>query len=105
MKDVEDDGDVWHYEMQKNYPEIYTVYNFIDDKRLVDYDDKTGDISRAFPALAGISDFFKFHQNPRRIADDLHFFYKERGMIVGSTYSSIDKNPLDKLTHNLNDWI
>lgn len=105
LKDIEDDGDVWHYEMQKNYPEIYTVYNFIDDKRLVDYDDKTGDISRAFPALAGVSDYSRFHQNPRRIADDLHFFYGERGMIVGSTSAIIDKDPLNKMVHSLVDWI
>lgn len=103
---LQDDGDMWHLEMQKYYPVYYTVYNFIDDKRLLDLDDKTGDISRAFPALNGISDHSDYNKNPRRIADDLHFFYKERGEIIASTNPDARTvDPLDKYIPSLKDWI
>lgn len=104
-EEFETDGNVWHREMQSRFQVEYTIYNLIDDKRLIDYDDKTGDISRAFPTLAGISDFGHFNQNPRRIADDLHFFYLEREKVVGATFSGMRDDPLNKLTVGLDDWI
>lgn len=101
----EDDGDLWHYHMQKSYKPEYVVYNLIDDKRLIDLDAKTGDISRAFPALVAISDFSLFHKNPRRIADDLHFFYLERGRVFASTALTLGDDPLDAYIFDLRNWI
>lgn len=105
LEDVEKDGDVWHFRMQRDYKPEYMVYNVIDDQRLLDLDAKTGDISRAFPALAGISDFSVYHKNPRKIVDDLHFFYLERGQVFASTSPSLDKNELDKHVVGMKDWI
>lgn len=105
LEHLEKDGGVWHKEMQTNFKAEYMVYNVIDDVRLIDLDNKTGDISRAFPALAGISDFSVYHKNPRKIVDDLHFFYLERGQVIASTSPSLDKNELDKHVVGMKDWI
>lgn len=105
LEDVEKDGEVWHRRMQSEYKPEYMVYNVIDDVRLIDLDNKTGDISRAFPALAGISDYSVYHKNPRKIVDDLHFFYLERGQVIGSTSPSLDKNELDKHVVGMKDWM
>lgn len=102
---LESDGEAWHFTLQKYYKAEYTIYNLIDDIRLLDYDEKTGDISRVFNILAGITDYSNYHKNPRRIADDLHYFYLERGKVVGSTPSSIADDPLNKHLLSLRDWI
>jgi hypothetical protein len=75
-----------------------------DDACLV-LDEKTGDIARAFPALAGISDYSNFNKNPRRIVDDLHFFVQERGKVIAATPDDISKDPLNKHVLGMNDWI
>lgn len=105
LEAFETDGDVWHARMQAEFKAEYMVYNVIDDVRLIDLDNKTGDISRAFPALAGVSDYSVYHKNPRKIVDDLHFFYMERGQIIASTSPSLDKNELDKFVVGMKDWI
>lgn len=102
---LEGDGEAWHYTLQKDYKAEYTIYNLIDDIRLLDYDEKTGDISRVFNVLAGISDYSNYHKNPRRIADDLHYFYLERGKVVGSTPGNIADDPLNKHLLSLKNWI
>lgn len=105
LKEYENDGDMWHFLMQRDYRVEYTIYNLIDDKRLLDLDEKTGDITRAFPALAGISDFKDFNRNPKRIADDLHFFYQERGKVYASTSDKISEDPLDAHVSDMVGWM
>ena len=105
LEHLEEDGDKWHYSMQKDFKAEYVVYNLRDDLALLDLDEVTGDISRAFPALAGISDYSNFNKNPRRIVDDLHFFVQERGKIIASTPDDISKDPLNAHVLGMNDWI
>lgn len=105
LAELEKDGDMWHYEFQKNHKALYTVYNLVDDLRLLQLDDKTGDISRAFPVLAGYSDYSNYHKNPRKIADDLHFFYLDRGRVIASTPPGIGDDPLNKHVIGIDNWI
>lgn len=105
LEHLEEDGDKWHYAMQKDFKAEYVVYNLRDDLALLDLDEKTGDIARAFPALAGISDYSNFNKNPRRIVDDLHFFVQERGKVIAATPDDISKDPLNKHVLGMNDWI
>lgn len=104
LESVEKDGNQWHHDMQKYYKVEYAIYNVIDDKRLLDLDKVTNDISKAFPVLAGWSDYSVFHKNPRRIADDLHFFYLDRGKVVGSTSPNLADDPLDTKVVGLSGW-
>lgn len=105
LAELEKDGDMWHYQFQKNHKALYTVYNLVDDLRLLQLDNKTGDIARAFPVLAGYSDYSNYHKQPRKIADDLHFFYLERNRVIGSTPPNIGDDPLNKHVIGINDWI
>lgn len=105
LKHLEEDGDLWHYEMQDKYPVEYTVYNLRDDTALLDLDGKTGDIASAFNTLAGISDYTNYNKNPRRIVDDLHFFVLERGKVIATTPDDISKDPLNNIVLGMNQWV
>lgn len=105
LEHLEEDGDKWHYNMQKDFKAEYVVYNLRDDLALLDLDEVTGDIARAFPALAGVSDYNNFNKNPRRIVDDLHFFCLERNKVIASTPEDISKDPLNVHVLGMNDWI
>jgi len=107
LEHLEEDGDKWHFTMQRDFKPEYVVYNLRDDLALLDLDAKTGDVSRAFPALAGLSDYSNYNKNPRKIADDLHFFVQEdgRNKIIASTPEDMRKDPLDKYVLGMNEWI
>lgn len=106
LEHIEKDGTAWHTAMQLDYRPEYSVYNVIDDKRLLDLDAKTGDIRRAFPVMAGVTPFYNFNRNPKRLADDLHFFYQENfDHIVGSTSPDLANDPHDEMVVGMRDWI
>ena len=48
--------------------------------------------------------FNKFNSNPRRIVDDLHFFCKERGLIIAGTAENV-RHDYDKMVTDLGGWI
>lgn len=98
------DGLLWHREMQLNHKIEYCIYNLFDDIGLELLDENNGDICRSFPALCGVSDFNKFNSNPRRIVDDLHFFCKERGLIIAGTAENV-RHDYDKMVTDLGGWI
>jgi len=98
------DGLDWHKEMQRNHRYFYVIYNVFDCIGVELLDDKNGDVARQFPILCGISDYGLFKRNPRRIVDDLHFFYMDRGKVIGSTGSEVeDEN--DSHVVGLRGWI
>lgn len=105
LSHLEGDSNAWHVEAQKNHRVFYTVYNLQDDIALLDLDNKIGDISRAFPGLAGISDYSLFTRQPRKIADDLHFYVLDKGKVIASTPQDIANDPLNKYVLGLGDWI
>ncbi len=97
-------GLAWHQKMQSAYKLEYLVYNQIDCVELECLDEKIGDISQQFCVLIGNSEFVTFTSNPRKIVDDLHFFYQEHGKIVATTGSSM-KDDNDELVIGMNQWI
>lgn len=94
----------WHREMQKNHKVEYCVYNIWDCIGLEMLDEKTGDIRSAFSVLAGVSDFANFSRNPRRIADDLHYFCRERGLVMATVPDDL-KEEHDQHVIGMDDWI
>lgn len=99
------EGLPWHYRMQKEFPFHYVVYNIFDCVGVELLDEKTGDISRNFCALSGDSDFKNFNKNPRRIVDDMHFFYRETKEVIATTGSDIGDDENDEYVIGLNKWI
>lgn len=97
-------GLAWHQKMQQSFPLFYIVYNQYDCIGLEQLDEINQDISSSFATLCGISDYGNFTSNPRRIVDDLHFFYQEHGRIVATTGSNM-KDEKDELVVSMKKWI
>lgn len=94
----------WHKFMQTNYPLEYIVYNQFDCISMEILDEKTLDICMSFPMQAGASDFQNFNSQPRRSANDLHFFCLKHEKVVGSTAQEMTDD-FDTETVDLKDWI
>ena len=75
----------WHKEMQSRYKIEYMIYNIFDCISVEILDEKTNDLSKKLPALIGISPISKFASNPRRLANDLHFYCLNNGKVIGTT--------------------
>lgn len=106
FKEVSDDGPklLWHREMQTNYKIEYMIYNLFDCISVELLDEQTGDICRAFSALCGISDYNRFKSNPKRIVDDLHFYCRDHGLVIG-TFAETVTDELDKHVVEKDGWI
>ena len=94
----------WHIEMQRRFPFQYVAYNIYDCVAVELLDDKNGDINSSFPILCGVSDYGNFASNPRRIVDDMHFFYREFDKVIATTGADLRKEE-DEYVIGLNDWI
>lgn len=94
----------WHYKMQSEHKLEYIAYNIFDCIGLELLDENTGDISRAFGGLIGISDFGNFNKNPRRIVDDMHFYALENNRVIATTSDEVAEE-LDKYVVNMRNWI
>ncbi len=94
----------WHKFMQSNYPLEYIVYNQFDCISMEMLDEATLDVSTSFPLQAGFSDFQNFNSQPRRSANDLHFFCLKHEKAIGSTASEMTDD-FDEETVGLSDWI
>lgn len=102
VSDVE--GLAWHQKMQRDYKIEYLIYNLFDCIGVEMLDEKTGDLSRAFDVLTGVSEYANFSSNPRRINDDLHFFCLDRGLVIGTTSDEM-VDELDKYVVSMDGWI
>lgn len=102
---LEEDGLLWHMRMQKEFPFHYVAYNIFDCIGVELLDEKNGDICRSFPILCGDSDFKNFNKNPRRIVDDMHFFYREFKSVIATTGSDIADDENDEHVIGLDKWI
>lgn len=94
----------WHQVMQSQYKIEYVIYNIFDCISVEMLDEKTGDISSSFPNLCELSDYANFTSNPRRIADDLHYVCRERGLVIATTADEMVEED-DKLVVDLTDWV
>ncbi|MNU19701.1 hypothetical protein D3C71_79340 [compost metagenome] len=94
----------WHLYMQEKYPLEYVIYNVWDCVSMEMLDEETTDLSLTLPLFSGCSDFATFKSQPRRTADNLHYFSLKQGRAIGTTSNEM-KTDLDKLTIGVDDWI
>lgn len=74
----------WHKLMQSTYKVEYLIYNIWDTIGVEQIDEKTKDFSITLPQLCEFSEYSNFSSTPTQLADDLHFFYLERDMVIAS---------------------
>lgn len=94
----------WHQFMQSTHPLEYVIYNVFDCVSMELLDEATSDLSLTLPLFSGCSDFENFKSQPRRLADNLHYFCLENEKVFGSTSDQMT-NELDELTIGLDGWI
>lgn len=94
----------WHLLMQTQFRIEYIIYNVFDCISMEILDEETKDLQLAMPQASGCSDFETFKSQPRRSADALHYFTKERGKIFGSTSDDMVTD-LDQHVLGLDGWI
>ena len=100
------DGIDWHRHMIANYPLEYVIYNIWDTMSILELDNKTKDLSYRLPALSGDSHFDVFKSGPKKITDALHFFYLEKGKVLGlRNVSRYDDKTKDRTLLGLDGWI
>lgn len=96
----------WHRKMQKDHKIIYGVYNIVDSVRLEQLDEKTKDLASSITMYSRNSDFKNFNSNPKRLVDDMHFWYLDRDpkCVIGTASDEME-HELDKVVIGHNDWI
>jgi len=94
-------GIEWHQYMLNNKFLEYIIYNQWDNISMLQLDQKTKDLSNNLPLLSGISSFDIFNSGPKRIIDAMHFFYLEKGSVLGTKPTRTNK---DKIL-GLDNWI
>jgi len=96
----------WHEEMQSNYKIEYGIYNIVDSVRLEQLDEKTKDLASSISMYSKNSDYKNFNSNPKRLIDDMHFWYLNRKepCVIGTTSDQM-LTELDALVVSHKDWI
>lgn len=96
----------WHEVMQKDYKLEYAVYNIVDSVRLEQLDEKTKDLASSISMYSKSSDYKNFNSNPKRLTDDMHFWYLKRPepAVIG-TGSDQMSHELDQHVIGHDDWI
>lgn len=99
-------GIEWHIEMQKNHKVRYGLYNIIDSIRLEQLDEKTNDLASSITLFSKSSDFKNFNSNPKRLCDDMHFWYlnREEPCVIGTSSDQM-VHPLDEYVVGHDGWI
>jgi DNA polymerase elongation subunit (family B) len=96
----------WHKYMQTEQKVFYGLYNIVDSIRLEQLDEHVNDLSSSITMFSKYSDFKNFNSNPKRLCDDMHFWYLARPepRVIGS---SSDKmvHDLDRYVIGHEDWI
>ena len=92
-------GIEWHIEMQKHHKVRYGLYNIIDSIRLEQLDEKINDLASSITLFSKSSDFKNFNSNPKRLCDDMHFWYLARPepCVIGSSS--------DQMVHDLDQYV
>jgi len=97
-------GIEWHQAMQTKYKIKYGLYNIIDSMRLEQLDEKINDLARSITLFSKSSDYKNFSSNPKRLIDDMHFWYLKRGQVIGSSSDQM-VHELDQYVVSHRDWI
>lgn len=103
-ENVEEGGLDWHRMMQRKHKGVYLAYNIIDCIRIEQLDEQTTDLTSKIGILKTVSHYKDFNSNPRRICDQLHFYLKDRGFIIGTTSDAMTTE-LDKYVVDMGGWI
>lgn len=97
-------GADWHRYMVNEKPLEYIVYNIWDVLSILELDKKTTDLSTSLALLSGLSSFDNFKSGPKKIVDNLHFFYINNGRVLGCR-SRIENNEDFNKDIDLSKWI
>lgn len=100
----EEGGLDWHRMMQRKHKGVYLAYNIIDCIRIEELDERTTDLCSKIGILKTVSHYKDFNSNPRRICDQLHFYLKDKGFVIGTTSDSM-MGELDKYVVDMGGWI
>lgn len=95
------DGPDWHKYMVAKRPLEYVIYNCWDVMSMLELDKKTNDLAVSMPLLSGPSDFSIFNSGPKKLVNELHFFYLDNGLVLGTKGIENDD---DKIL-GLDSWI
>lgn len=110
----------WHEVMQSQHKIEYGVYNIFDCVGVELFDEKVQDLSQTITIQAGVSDYGIFHQQPKRLVDELYFFCLGRDKMVASCSDDmiekivVGKNPetgeekveeLDAFNLSMRGWV
>lgn len=92
-------GRRWHEVLQQRHKIFYGVYNVFDSISLEMLDEHTNDLASKISTSSKNSDFKNFNSNPRRLCDDMHFWYLNRpeASVIGSSS--------DQAAHELDDMV
>ena len=91
----------WHLHMVDKSPLEYIIYNQWDVASILELDKKNNDLKVVLPMLAGVSDYSIFNSGPKRIIDEMHFFYLARGRVLSTKPAVMPDNNL----LGLSDWM
>lgn len=94
----------WHQIMQRRFKKDYCAYGLIDCIRLEQLDENEKDVKDKLLTLAKDSHFKDFNSNPRRLCNQLHSFFLERGKVVATTSDRMEEE-IDKLLPSKEGWI
>ena len=94
----------WHLAMQSQYPFEYIIYNKFDCIALEYLDEQTLDLCSSLPSAVATGDYQDYESEPKRLANEMHWFNLERGYAYGNGGQDnvID---LDKELIGRDDWI
>ncbi len=94
----------WHTFMQTYYKIEYLVYNIFDCISVEMLDEKTKDLEITISELCEHSEYQHMNSTPQQLADDLHFFYLDRGRVIASRSDQMaDEN--DESVVSMDGWI
>lgn len=92
-------GIEWHKEMQLHHKVRYGLYNIIDSIRLEQLDERINDLATSITMFSKTSDYKNFNSNPKRLCDDMHFWYLNRPdpCVIGTSS--------DQMVHDLDQYV
>lgn len=99
-------GGRWHEVMQKKHKAVYAIYNLFDCIALEMLDEKTKDLAVSVSTNAQMTEYKNLNSNPKRLCDDMHFWYLARpNPKVMASSSDQMKQELDEMVVSPRGWI
>lgn len=99
------EGLKWHEFMQSRFKVEYLIYNIFDCISVELLDEMNMDLCNKINLFSGVSNLDKFHSQPRRTCDALHFFALQEEHAIGTTSDKMKVPELDDLVVGVDNWI